>query len=47
MLVTITTPTAGKAHDVFNAHTAGKKSNRQEETYDQDGDSHEYPCDGF
>jgi hypothetical protein len=47
MTMTIATTTAGQTHDVFNAHAAGKKSNGQEETYDQNGDRHEDPCNGF
>lgn len=33
--------------DIFDAHLACKKCNGQEETYDEHGDRHEYPCYGF
>ncbi len=46
-VVTVTTFVAGHFFNVLNPHATGKKSHRDEETDDQNGDQHQDPCDGF
>ncbi len=38
---------AGKLHDIFDAHAAGKERHCKEETDDEYGQHHENPCNRF